>query len=352
MNEKETQKKVYYRNEVAAALRGYADAQALTDDEMRVALRAIDWINASPKNSQGKLSEKSGVSTGRLSPFFSGKYPGDTHGIVKELGTFLIRLETEGEIAPIPFIETSMWERVKAVIDNARFDKQPGMIFGETQMGKTTCLEHYRDLFPLSVKLYRFTEGLTYNAFLGDLLKAVGARNIPQSTALRRQALAETITTSMTIMFDEIQLALRLARSKIDGEMIFECIRTIYDTIRCGIVYCGTRVAYDEMTSGNVSPLFRQTFCRCQPAVFFDGKYSLGDLRKFWEAVGLPEPGDMAEKNAIKNLVRTGSLKSFISLIQRGRRNALKAKERFSWNHFNQASADAERLSAGTDEAA
>ena len=82
------------------------------------------------------------------------------------------------------------------------------------------------------------------------------------------------------------------------------------------------------------------------------GNYSLGDLRKFWEAVGLPEPGDMAAKNSIKNLVRTGSLKSFISLIQRGRRKALKAKERFSWNHFNQASADSERLAVGTDEAA
>ena len=352
MNEKEVQKKVYDRNEVAAALRGYADAQALTEDEMRVALRAIDWINASVKNSQAKLSEHSGVSVARLSPFFAGKYAGDTHGIVKEVGNFLVRLETEGEIAPIPFVETSMWERVKSVIDNARFDKQPGMLFGETQMGKTTCLEHYRDLFPLSVKLYRFTEGLTYNAFLGDLLKAVGARNIPQSTALRRQALTDTITPSMTIMFDEIQLALRLARTKMDGEMIFECIRTLHDTVKCGIVYCGTRVAYGEMTTGNVSPLFAQTFRRCQPAAFFDGNYTLGDLRKFWEVVGLPEPGDMAAKNSIKNLVRTGGLTAFISLIQRGRRKALKAKERFSWNHFNQASADAERLSVGTDEAA
>ena len=352
MNEKETQKKVYDRNEVAAALRSYADAQALTEDEMRVALRAIDWINASAKNSQGKLSEKSGVSVARLSPFFAGKYAGDTHGIVKEVGNFLVRLETEGEIAPIPFVETSMWERVKAVIDNARFDKQPGMLFGESQMGKTACLEHYRDLFPLSVKYYRFTEGLTYNAFLGDLLKAVGARNIPQSTARRRQALAESVTASMTLLFDEIQLALRLARSKMDGETIIECIRTLGDTIHCGLVYCGTRVAYDEMTNGNVSPLFNQTFRRCQPAVFFDGNYTLGDLRKFWEVVGLPEPGDMAAKNQIKNLVKASGLTSFISLIQRGRRKALKAKERFSWNHFNQASADAERLSVGTEEAA
>ena len=140
MSEKEVQKKVYDRNEIAANLRGYADGQALTDDEVRIALRAIDWINASAKNSQAKLSEHSGVSVARLSPFFAGKYTGDTHGIVKEVGNFLVRLETEGEIAAIPFIETSMWERVKVVIDNARFDKQPGMLFGESQMGKTACL--------------------------------------------------------------------------------------------------------------------------------------------------------------------------------------------------------------------
>lgn len=352
MSEKEVQKKVYDRNEIAANLRGYADGQALTDDEVRIALRAIDWINASAKNSQSKLSEHSGVSVARLSPFFAGKYTGDTHGIVKEVGNFLVRLETEGEIAAIPFIETSMWERVRIVIDNARFDKQPGMLFGESQMGKTACMQHYRDLFPLSVKYYRFSEGLTYNAFLGDLLKAVGARNIPQSTARRRQALAETVTASMTLLFDEIQLALRLARSKTDGEMIIECIRTLGDTVKCGIVYCGTRVAYSEMTTGDVSPLFTQTFRRCQPAAFFDGNYTLGDLRKFWEAVGLSEPGDMAAKNSIKNLVKTGGLTAFISLIQRGRRKALKAKERFSWNHFNQAAADSERLAVGTDEAA
>lgn len=348
----EVQKKVYNRNEVAAALRGYTDAQALSEDEQRIALRAIDWINASAKNSQGKLSEKSGVSVARLSPFFSGKYSGDTHGIVKEVGNFLVRLETEGEIAPIPFVETSMWERVRAIIDNARFDKQPGMLFGESQMGKTACLLHYRDLFPLSVKYYRFTEGLTYNAFLGDLLKAIGARNVPQSTARRREVLGESISPSMTLLFDEIQLALLLARSKMDGEMIIECIRTLSDTVKCGVVYCGTRVAYGEMTAGNVSPLFNQTFRRCQPAAFFDGNYTLADLRKFWEEVGLPEPGDMAAKNSIKNLVKSGGLTAFISLIQRGRRKALKAKERFSWTHFNQASEDSERLSVGTEEAA
>lgn len=34
MSEKEVQKKVYDRNEIAANLRGYADGQALTDDEV------------------------------------------------------------------------------------------------------------------------------------------------------------------------------------------------------------------------------------------------------------------------------------------------------------------------------
>ncbi len=350
MNETQ-QKKVYDRNEVAAALRGYAEGQALTDDEVRVALRAVDWINASPRNSQVKLSERSGVSVARLSPFFAGKYAGDTHGIVKEVGNFLVRLETEGEIAPIPFVETSMWERVRAVIDNARFDKQPGMLFGESQMGKTACLLHYRDLFPLSVKYYRFTEGLTYNAFLGDLLKAVGARSVPQSTARRREALAAAVSTSTTLLLDEIQLALRLARTRADGETIIECIRTLSDTVRCGVVYCGTRVAYSEMTSGGVSPLFAQTFRRCQPAAFFDGNYTLADLRRFWEAVGLPEPGDMAAKGAIKNLVKNGGLTAFISLIQRGRRRAIRAKERFGWLHFNQAAAESERIAVGTDDA-
>ena len=148
MNDKE-QKKLIDRNGVREAIGKYDGTQKLSEDEIRIALRAIDWINASANNSQAKLSENSGVSSGRLSPFFAGKYVGDTHGVVEELGAFLIRLETEGEIAPIPFVETSMWKRVKSIIDNARFDKQPGMLFGESQMGKTACLEHYRDLFDL-----------------------------------------------------------------------------------------------------------------------------------------------------------------------------------------------------------
>lgn len=349
MNDKE-QKKLIDRNGVREAIGKYDGTQKLSEDEIRIALRAIDWINASANNSQAKLSENSGVSSGRLSPFFAGKYVGDTHGVVEELGAFLIRLETEGEIAPIPFVETSMWKRVKSIIDNARFDKQPGMLFGESQMGKTACLEHYRDLFPLSVKYYRFTEGLTYNAFLGELLRTIGERNIPGSTARRRALLAERIKPSMTLLLDEIQLALRLSRSKTDGEMIIECIRTIADTVRCGVVYCGTRVAYSEMTTGDVSPLFNQTFRRCQAAAFFDGNYSLADLRLFWEAVNLPEPADLAEKNAIKALVQRGGLTAFISLIQRGRRKAIKAKQRFSWDHFNQATRESERLAVGSEE--
>lgn len=350
MSENEIQKKVYVKDDVAASLRGYGSSQALSEDEIRVAMRAVDWVNASPKNTQSRLAEKSGVDAGRLSPFFAGKYTGDTHRIVSELGDFLVRLETEGEIAAIPFVETSMWKRVEKVISNARFDKQPAMIFGESNMGKTKCLEHYCDLYPMSVKYYRFVEGLTYNAFLGALLDTLGVHKPPQSTAMRRDLLAEKIKGTTTLLFDEIQLALRLAKSRMDSEMIFECIRTIWDKSHCGIVYCGTRVAYDGMTTGNVSPLFAQTLRRCQDPVFFDGKYSLSDLRKFWECVGLPDPSDMAGKNAIRDLVQRKGLTSFLSIIQSGRRKAIIAKHRFGWADFNAAAKEREELSVGKAE--
>ena len=85
MNDKE-QKKLIDRNGVREAIGKYDGTQKLSEDEIRIALRAIDWINASANNSQAKLSENSGVSSGRLSPFFAGKYVGDTHGVVEGSG--------------------------------------------------------------------------------------------------------------------------------------------------------------------------------------------------------------------------------------------------------------------------
>lgn len=348
-------KKMINLAEAKARLNGYGvtlpegnvnELQKLSENEVDIALQACAWINAG-SNSQAKLANESGVSETRISSFLNGRYTGDVHGIVSELGAYLEKFEREAPVAPLPFVETSMWKAVHKAIENARYDKRPVFIFGPTQMGKTECLKHYRSLFPLSVKLYRFKSAMTHTAFILDLLKLWGVTDVPNTNYKRVEKLYDRINTGDTLLLDEIQLPLRLASRGHDAEKILEEVRTIFDEKKVGLAMCGTQVAYNALTTGPAALLFKQMLMRCAKPVFFTNQMRLDDARKFWEAAGLNEPQTMEQKNQFKAMIQNRSLTSVIALLQNARRRALKAKRLVTWNDFEDAYEEEEKLSQG-----
>ena len=349
------EKKMINLAEAKARLNGYGvtlpegnvnELQKLSENEVNIALQACAWINAG-SNSQAKLANESGVSETRISSFLNGRYTGDVHGIVSELGSYLEKFEREAPVAPLPFVETSMWKAVHKAIENARYDKQPVLIFGPSQMGKTECLKHYQSLFPLSVKYYRFKGGMTHTAFILDLLKLWNVSDIPHSNYARVEKLYDRINTGDTLLLDEMQLPLRLASRGHDAEKILEEVRTIFDEKKVGLAMCGTQVAYNALTTGPAALLFAQMLRRCAKPVFFTNQMRLDDARKFWEAAGLNEPQTMEQKNQFKAMIQNGGLTSVIALLQNARRKALKAKRLVTWNDFEKAYEEAENLSQG-----
>lgn len=348
-------KKTINLAEAKARLEGYGRTlpegavngmQLLTENEVNIAVRACAWINAG-SNSQAKLANESGVSETRLSSFFNGRYTGDVHGIVSELAAYLEKFEREAPVAPLPFVETSMWKAVHRAIENARYDKQPVLIFGPSQMGKTECLKHYQSLFPLSVKYYRFHGSMDHTAFVLDMLKLWGVRDIPNTNYKRVEKLYDKVNGGDTLLLDEIQLPLRLARCGRDAENIMEEVRTIFDAKRVGLALCGTQVAYNALTTGPAALLFAQMLKRSAKPVFFSNQMKLEDARKFWEAAGLGEPQTIEQKGQFKAMIQNGGLASVVALLQNARRKALKARRPVNWNDFEKACDEAEDLSQG-----
>ena len=342
-------KKIIDLVEVEKNLRSYAEGQQLTEQEIQIGLRAVMWINAG-SNSQQKLADATGVSASRLSPIFAGKYQGDTHSALADIAAFLVKLENEGEIAPLPFVETSMWTTVRKSIEAARFDKRPQFVFGQSQMGKTECLLHYQKMFPLSVKYYRFRAGMSHTDFILDMLKVWGIHDVPATKYKRREALYAKIQPGDTLILDEMQLALRLASRGSEAEKIIEEVRSIYDEKRIGLVMCGTLVTQGLLTTGAAAPLFAQLLRRCGKPVIFPSEMKLDDVRRFWEAAGLPEPAELAQKNALKAKIRAEGVTGFVALIQHARRLAVKRKVRLSWALYEEAREEAERLASGAVE--
>lgn len=322
------------------------EMQILTENEVNIAVRACAWINAGA-NSQAKLADGSGVSETRISSFINGKYPGDVHGIVTELGAYLEKFERETPVAPLPFVETSMWKAVKKSIDNARYDKQPVPLFGVPQTGKTECLKHYQALYPLSVKYYRFRTGMNHTAFILDMLKLWGVRDVPATNYRRVERLYEKINTGDTLLLDEMQLPLRLASRGSESEKIIEEVRTIFDEKKIGLAYCGTQVAYNALTTGPAAPLFAQLMRRSAKPVFFAPKMKMDDARLFWEAAKLPEPKTMDQKSEFKAMIENHGLTHVCALLNNARRKALKAKRDVTWADFDKAIDEADDLAQG-----
>ena len=335
------------RSAVEVNLLRYAGASALSEEERRLVLCGVDWVNGRFGRTQGDLAERCGLSASILSQFLAGSYAGDVHGAAAAIGVFVVRLENEGEVAALEFVETTTWARIKRAVDNARFDKQPVLIFGESQMGKTAALLHYQSLAPASVRYYRCRGGMTHAGFVRELLRVWGVRSVPHANYDRIRALYEKVKPSDTLLLDEVQLVLRLSASPVDSERIVEEIRSLYDERRIGLAICGTRVASEALTTGRAAPLFAQLLRRCAKPVFVTGEVKVEDLRKFWQAAGLPEPERPERKSWLKRLVATEGLGAFVACIQRGRRKAIKSHQKMGWSHFDAAAKENEELQNG-----
>lgn len=186
-----------------------------------------------------------------------------------------VHLETE-------FIETAISRKIFAICDKARSRRKMVLIFGESQIGKTTNLITYQDRHNHGETIYvRLPTGASATQLELELAFIL---NVPTSLngADRRRAIVNCFDSRMLLIVDEAH----------EGSVrALNFVREIHDRRKCGVVLSGTKVLREQLHAGPYARNFRQILLRCMPALQLPDRPSKAELAAFAAAYDLGPAG-------------------------------------------------------------
>lgn len=232
------------------------------------------------------------------------------------------------------FIKTSTWTTISQICDYVAVAKKPAFIYGESQIGKTECLERWRDLHNDGfVKLFTMPPAPTLGGVVYELAKML---HIPPRgfAAEIKSRVYDAIDSRMIILFDEVHRAFEGTSSR-NAIRIFEYLRSIYDTRKCGMVFSGTNVFKTELESGPISNVLDQFRRRGIISVTLPPVTPRADIDMIADMFKMPPlRADKTADDIVTRMVRDSGIGQLITYLQSGTNIASKLKKPISWAHF------------------
>lgn len=323
-------------------------ATADLPDDQRSAIR---WLHnhacdlGLTQEATGKLIGYSGAA---ISQLFSGKYS-PVEPIVAAINSFQKLWIDRQQGKGIPFIETSMSRKIFNVCHAARNFQRIGLIYGDTQIGKTVALMEYARLFNHGSTIY---VQVPTGGSLGNFLVALG-RRLRLSPSLNdrdlKRRIIEAFDDRMVLIVDEAHRAISPSVTR-GGILTLEYIRELFDATQCGLVLCATNVfrrALEE--EGPAQELLKQThrrrFCQLQ----LPDRPGRRDLDAFSAAFGL-EPSTGDARKLEDRIIADDALGMWLMLLRMAREMAVKRKQTLEWKHVLQAHIGRLKMENGTED--
>ncbi|MBM3851608.1 MAG: ATP-binding protein [Verrucomicrobia bacterium] len=194
----------------------------------------------------------------------------------KQVEENLVRLETE-------FIETAIARKIFALCDKARRRRKIALLYGESQIGKTTTFVVYKERHNHGETVYvRMPTRASLGAFLVELALVLNVSTQLKGVQLRR-ALLNCFDERMLLLVDEAH----------EGSVAaLNFAREIHDRRKCGVVFAGTNVLRQALTTGAEARNFRQLVLRGLPPLLLPSTPPARDLAAFARAYDLGPAGE------------------------------------------------------------
>lgn len=326
-----------------------ADATRDYPEEHRDLVR---WLFACMKDrnwDRKALAEKSGISTTVLSRIFTDKYRDaktdervDLTNVCGKIARFKELLIERERNQRLPFIETSVWQRIDGVCREALVDQCFAFVYGESQIGKTaSLLEHRRRNNHGCTSYLKIEPSGGVPAFRRALAAALNI-GYKSSWAELRPLLAKCLDPGKLVIVDETHEAFASSSPK-TAPQIFALMRQIQEDTGCGFVLCGTNVWRDQLERGVWAQQLKQLRKRGIWELQLEDKPTKEDLNLIAAHYELGAPTKDAAK-IIDWVARTWGLGKFCKFLARGARRANSKKEKFAWHHFVKVVETADQL--------
>jgi len=232
------------------------------------------------------------------------------------------------------FHRISTWDKISEVCDYAAAARKPVFIYGNSQIGKTESLDHWKDLHATGrVNIFTMPPGPT----LGDVVYTLAKMlNIPprgHSSEIKSRVY-DAIDGRTVMMFDEVHRAFK-GTSPRNSIRIMEYIRSIFDNCKCGMVMSGTNIFREQLETGPMAPVLDQFRRRGIVFLSLPEVTPHADLDIIAADYGLPPLRSDPTSDAIASrMVRDSGIGQYIIYLRSARNIAAKLRQPIAWSHF------------------
>jgi DNA transposition AAA+ family ATPase len=256
-------------------------------------------------------------------------------GVCEKITTFKLRYEALRGVASEDFIETSVWEKVEWLCDMVFKRHKMGFLYGDSQLGKSTCLKEYtRRNNHGQTTYFEMPPSAGVQLMTKTLAKAL---HVSACTCFENllEDVIHALDSSKLLIVDEIHRVFTTYQ-KTSVMRCMDVLRYIHDQTKCGMILCGTNVFRDQVREGEffryLSQLKRRGLYELQLSI----KPKRSDLDLICAAYGLPPAQDFAEETLLYIANKDG-FGVVCTRLADAKGMAEKAKEPLTWAHFIKA---------------
>jgi hypothetical protein len=262
--------------------------------------------------------------------------------------------ESRETIQHASFIETSVWNRVDWVCQRSFVRQKIGFIYGESQIGKSTCLKEFKR---------RNNHGQT--AYV-ELPPSAGVQLMTREIALALHVSSKTcfeklitdvidaLDGSKLLIIDEVHRVFTTYQ-KSSVMRCLDVLRYIHDKTQCGMVLCGTNVFRDQLKQGEFFQYLKQLRRRGLNEVQLPAVPPEEDLKLMARHFGL-DPDEHAEiplefldkagktvkqtynsAKVVDEIAKADGFGKYVIRLQDAVEMAAKKRQPVSWKHFVRA---------------
>lgn len=312
-------------------------SRLLNSEEINEAQRSeIWWYYSHAKDNNWSLT-KAGETIRRDSStahrLFTGTYGAKYDNLVDEIRSYHKITDMRGNRKVLEFVETSTWNKINKICNHALATQSPAFIYGESQIGKTACLEEWarRNNHGTS-RLIRCPAAPILGTMLEELAAALYISSHGGKQSELRRRIINAVDSNMILIIDELHQAVIGCKSS-STIRIIEFLREIHDRRKCGMVFCGTNVLRTGIEEGKHQLVLDQFRRRGIVTLNLPAKPPSGDINKIAKAFELPPPEGKAAE-IIAGMITTSGIGQYIKFLQSSSNLANKQQKPLSWDHF------------------
>ena len=245
------------------------------------------------------------------------------------------------------FVETSIWKRTEWLCRRAFVRKRIGFIYGESQIGKSVCLQEFNRRNNTGMTTYvEVPPSAGVQLMTKEIAKAL---HVSTNTSFEKliDDVIDALDDSKLLLVDEIHRVFTTYQ-KTSVMRCLEVLRYIQGKTKCGMVLCGTPQWRHELKNGNFTKFLKQLDRRGIYELQLPPDPPRGDLDLIAEHYGLAPASGKAEE-IMTHIAHSDGFGKYCMRLLDGVEIAANKRRKVSWDDFSEANRIADALALGVE---